>query len=160
MPRPRTILLTRKRWDRLFAIATAAVAIVAGICVFLTGQFRFFAVLLAFVGVWVYFRRATPVSGSRIETIEGNPWIMRLLAFLGSILILTLGFFAFDRYVMNHPTNGPLLWYHWLFVAIVFASLTVGSHLFDQASKRERANQESDQPNDAHNSQVYGEFES
>ena len=153
MMQPQTILFTRSRWDRLFAIATAAAGIVAGICISLTGQFRFCAVPLAFVGIWVYFRRTTPVSGSRIETIEGNQWTIRLLVFLGSILILTLCFFAFDRFVMNHPINGPLHWYHWLFFAVTFTAMTTGGHLIDQASKRER---ESDEPK----SPVGREFES
>ncbi|XZE45037.1 hypothetical protein SH467x_000240 [Pirellulaceae bacterium SH467] len=160
MAQPQTILFTRSRWDRLFAIATVAAGFVAGICICLTGQFRFCAVPLAFVGMWVYFRRTTPVSGSRIETIEGNPCTIRLLVFLGSILILILCFFAFDVFVMNHPINGPLHWYHWLFFAVTFTAMTTGGHLIDQASKRERAKQESDEPSDARKSPVGREFES
>jgi hypothetical protein len=154
MTQPQIILFTRSRWDRLFAIATVASGIVGGICVCLTGQFRFCAVPLAFIGTWLYFRRTTPVTGSRIETIEGNPWTIRLLVFLGVILVLTLCFFTFDRLVMNHPINGPLLWYHWLFFAVTLTAMISGGHLIDQASKRERAKQESDEPSDAPKSPV------
>ncbi len=46
--------------------------------------------------MWVYFRRTTPISGEQMETIEGNPSTIRLLVFLGSIVVLVLCFYAFD----------------------------------------------------------------
>ncbi len=141
----RKILFTRRRWDRLFTLATIAAAIVAGICIYLSGKLFFGAVPFAFLGMWVCFRRTTPVSGSRIEMIEGNPWTIRLLVFLGAVLIWTLSFFAFDRLVLNHPVNGPLHWYHWLFFAVTATVMTTGGHLIDRASKHARALQESDE---------------
>jgi hypothetical protein len=149
--KPRTILFTRNRWDRLFARATVAAGIVAGICVYLSGQILFGVVPVAFVGMWLYFRRTTPVSGSRTETIEGNPWTVRLLVFLCVILLLTLSFFAFDRLVLNHPVNGPLHWYHWLYFVGITTVMSTGCCLIDRASKRARALQESDEPSEPPN---------
>lgn len=147
----RTILFTRRRWDRLFVLATVAAGIVAGICVYLSGQILFGVVPIAFVGMWVYFRRTTPVSGSRIETIEGNPWTIRLLVFLCVMLLLALSFFAFDRLVLNQPVNGPMHWYHWLFLVVITTVMTTGGHLIDRASKRARALQESDESSEPPN---------
>jgi hypothetical protein len=141
----RTILFTRRRWDRLFALATIAAAIVAGICIYLSGQLLFGVVPFAFLGMWVCFRRTTPVAGSRVETIEGNPWTIRLLVFLGAVLIWIFCFFAFDRFVLNNPIHGPLHWYHWLFFAVTATVMTTGGHLIDRASKRARALQEIDE---------------
>jgi drug/metabolite transporter (DMT)-like permease len=145
MTQPRTIVFTRRRWDRLFAIATVVAGVIAGICIYLTDQFLFSLVPLAFVGMWVYFRRTTRVYGERIETIEGNPWTVRLLVLLGGTLVITLCFIAFDRLVMDHPINGPLHWYHWLFFAVTATVMTTGGHLIDRASKRARALQEIDE---------------
>lgn len=110
--------------------------------------------------MWLYFRRTTPISGSRIETIEGNPWTIRLLFFLEILLVLILCFFTFDRFVMNHPINGPLHLYHRLFIAVTLTAMIWGGHLIDQASKRERAKLESDEPSDAPKSPVGRELES
>ena len=159
MTQPRTIVFTRRRWDRLFAIATVVAGVIAGICIYLTDQFLFSLDPLAFVGMWVYFRRTTRVYGERIETIEGNPWTVRLLVLLGGTLVITLCFIAFDRLVMDHPINGPLHWYHWLFFTIMFSAMTTGSHFIGRAAKREREKLKSDEPSDPPKSPVGQEFE-
>jgi len=149
MTQPTTILFTRRRWDRLFAVATTAAIVVAGIWIYLSGHLHFLAIPIAFVGMWVYFRRTTPAAGKQMETIEGNPWTIRLLAFLVSMLLLTVCFLAFDRYILDNPINGPLHWYHWVFFAITFSTMTIGAHLIGRASKRKPGKLRVDEPSDA-----------
>lgn len=149
MSHPQTILFTRQRWDRLFAVATIAAGVVGGICGYLTGHVGYCVVPLAFIGMWAYFRRTTPASGSRIQTIEGNPWTIRLLFWLGLNLVWLLCFIAFDTILLKNPIHGPLHWYHWLFLVVTVTIMTTGCHLIDRASKRLRAHEESDEPGDA-----------
>lgn len=160
MTQPPTILFTRRRWDRLFAVATTAAIVVAGIWIYLSGQFHFLAIPIAFVGMWIYFRRTTPASGKQMETIGGNPWTVRLLAFLVSMLLLTVCFVAFDRYILDNPINGPLHWYHWLFFVVMFSIMTIGAHLIGRASKRKTETLRGDETSDAPASPVDRDSES
>lgn len=159
MAPPQTILFTRKRWDRIFAIATVLAVIVAGIWIYVTGHLRFCVVPVAFVGMWVYFRRTTPISGEQMETIEGNPWTIRLLVFLGSIVVLVLCFYAFDRFVLEHPVNGSPRWYHWLFFVVTISAMTTGAHLIGRAAKRQRENRKSGKTSDRAAAQVGDKFD-
>ncbi|AMV34646.1 hypothetical protein VN12_21150 [Pirellula sp. SH-Sr6A] len=159
MTQPHTILFTRRRWDRLFAFGTVAAVIVAGLCIGLTGQYYSCAGPFVLLGMWGYVRKTTPVSGSRIETIEGNPWTIRLLVFLGVILLLTLCFYTFDRFVLEHPINKPWRWYHWCFMTVTIAAMIIGGHFIDQASKRDRVKRINEEPIDNSSSQVMGNLD-
>lgn len=145
MPPPQTIQFTRRRWDRLFAIATIFACIVSGVCGYLTGHFRYCLVPLSFVVMWVYFRRQTPATCARTQTIEGNPQTIRLLVWLSFILVWTACFFAFDTFVLKNPIRGPLHWYHWLFLVLTVTVMISGCHLIGGTVKHTRANQESDE---------------
>ncbi|WP_153556735.1 hypothetical protein [Roseimaritima sediminicola] len=149
MSRPKTIVFTRARWDRIFATATMVASGVAAFCVHLTGGLRFLVVPVVFVGTWLYFRRSTPKSGKRVETIEGNPTTIRLLGWLGLILLWTACFFVFDTFVLGNSFHGPLVWYHWIFLVATVAAMTIGCGLIGPISAHQEPAADNDEPSDA-----------
>ena len=142
MSQPQTTLLTRRRWDRIFAFATIASAIIAGVCSYLTGSVRYWGVAFAIIGMWAYIRRATPASGERVRTIAGDPWTIRFLLWQACLLVGTLCFIAFDTFVLKQPFNSPLKWYHWLFFSVMFILMVTGCDLIGRSRNRSRAHQE------------------
>jgi hypothetical protein len=152
LSRPQTILFTRGRWDRIFAIATVVASGVAVFCVYLTGGLRFLVVPVVFVGMWLYFRRTTPKAGTGVDTIEGNPAAIRLLVWLGLILVWTFCFFLFDTLALGNRFHGPLYWYHWLFLVITVAAMTIGSGLIGHISVHQETAAKNDEPTDARES--------
>ena len=152
MSRPKTIVFTRGRWDRIFATATVVASGVAVFCMYLTGGLRFLVVPVVFVGMWLYFRRSTPKSGTRVDTIEGNPAAIRLLVWLGLILVWTACFFLFDTFVLGNSFHGPLFWYHWVFLVTTVAVMTIGCGLIGPISAHQEPAADNDEPSDAHES--------
>ena len=143
MSQPQTTLLTRRRWDRIFAFATIAGALIAGICSYLTGYVRYWGVAFARIGMWAYIRRTTPASGERVRTIAGDPWTIRFLLWQAFLLVGTLCFIAFDTFVLKQTFNSPLKWYHWLFFSVMFILMVIGCDLIGRARNRSRPHQES-----------------
>jgi magnesium-transporting ATPase (P-type) len=138
VPEQPTILFTRRRWDRLFAIATLVMAIAAIVVIYLTGHLLYGLHPFVIMGLWAYVRRSTPAMGEHQQTIEGNPWTILLLVWLGFLCLITVGFFAFDILNVKHPINGPPQWYHWFFF-VGMVIVTVGCQLIGNVSKRSRS---------------------
>lgn len=143
MSQPQTTLLTRRRWDRIFGLATIAGALIAGICSYFTGQVHYWSAVFAIIGMWAYIRRATPASGERVRTIAGDPGTIRFLLWQAFLLVGTLCFIAFDTFVLKQTFNSPLKWYHWLFFSVMFILMVTGCDLIDRARARSRAHQDS-----------------
>lgn len=152
MSRPKTILFTRGRWDRIFAATTVVASVVALFCVYLNGGLRFFVVPVAFVGMWLYFRRSTPKSGRRVDTIEGDPATIRLLVWLGLVLVWTSCFFLFDTLILGNSFHGPLFWYHWVFLVATVLAMTIGCGLIGPVSAQQEPSARDDEPSDARES--------
>jgi hypothetical protein len=152
LSQPQTILFTRDRWDRIFVIATVFASVGAFFCIYMTGELRFFVAPVFFLGMWLYFRQATPKSGTRVETIAGNPKTIRLLVWLGLILVWTLCFFLFDTLVLGSSFHDPLHWYPWVFLVATVAAMTIGCGLIGPISAHHHLPGKNDEPSDARES--------
>ena len=129
------ILFTRRRWDRLFFIATLAATAVACVCVYATGHLRYWIIPAGFIGQWVFFRIRTPIAGTPTLSIEGNPWVIKLLTWLGICLLWTLGFFLFDQFVLGNSINEPIDWYHWVFGVLTVTTMIFGCYVIEKRYK-------------------------
>ncbi|QDV46081.1 hypothetical protein Enr13x_59850 [Stieleria neptunia] len=85
-----------------------------------------------------------------MDTIEGNPATIRLLGWLGLILVWTACFFVFDTFVLGNSFHGPLSWYHWVFLMTTVAAMIIGCGLIGPISAHHDSAAENDEPSDAH----------
>ena len=122
---PHTERITKRSWNRLLLPIVIVSAAFAALLGFLANFWDAFTLPAFTLAGWLYFRSTTPPSGSKAVSINGNPKIKALLAWLAFILLLT-GTWAFvDTIVFGNSIYSPIdASQVLLFVALIALLLT------------------------------------
>jgi hypothetical protein len=106
------IVLTRRRWDWYFLVATAVAAVLGLVFSVVLHSRTLLLCPLGVIALWLWLRFQTPPGGMparRISATPGAPQLLAWLAFMGALFALV---FAFDGLVLGQGWREPLKLYH------------------------------------------------
>ena len=106
------LVLTRRRWDGYFVVATAAAAVLGVAFSSVLEDWLPLLWPLGILGLWPLLRFQTPVGGMSARRISATPGACQLLLWLALMLMLFAGVFAFDVLVLGQGWHVPLKLYH------------------------------------------------
>jgi|GEM_PF-2340691 len=131
-----SILVTRRRIDRLMLFLTTLVAIVSGATSLITNNLLYLSQIAIPALLWFQLRRKIPSDGIRTDTIEGSPHTILLLVWLSLCLALAMLMIALDYLLMGHKLHHPVQPYHGVAFVIHFAVMLIGVAMIDRNKKR------------------------
>jgi hypothetical protein len=106
------IVITRKRWDCLFLVATAVAAALAFAFWLALGDPSSLCWPLSIVAFWLLLRFQVPARGMADRRITATPGACPLLAWLALMSTLCAGVLVFDWLVLGQGWHEPLKLYH------------------------------------------------
>jgi|JI9StandDraft_2_1071091.scaffolds.fasta_scaffold312068_1 archaellum biogenesis protein FlaJ (TadC family) len=131
-----SILVTRRRIDRLMLFLTTLVAIVSGATSLITNNLLYLSQIAIPALLWFQLRRKIPSDGIRTDTIEGSPHTILLLVWLSLCLALAMLMIALDYLLMGHKLHDPVQSYHGVAFVIHFAVMLMGVAMIERDKKR------------------------
>lgn len=136
MARSPSILMTRRRVDRLMLSLTILVVIASGTTSLITQNLLHLPHIAIPILLWLNLRRKIPSDGTPCATIEGNFHVILLLVWLLLCLSVAMLMLALDYLIMGHKIRDPLQLYHWVAFVTHFAIMLTGVALIERYKKR------------------------
>lgn len=130
------VRLTRKSWARYMLPAVILAAIISGVAIWLTGEYRYTRTPLGLLCVWGVLRVLTPSEGRSCSTVRETPGMLTLVCSCAVSLLLGAILMAVDICVFGKRLGDPLELYHAALYLPPFVLLFTGAYWSERQARK------------------------
>jgi hypothetical protein len=137
------VLLTRRRWDWFFLLATLVALVLGAFAAAVTDQVEPLLAPLAVGLLWGLVRWSTPRQGMPDRRLSSEPDMLRLLGWSGLMIALVLVVDVADCTVTGRAFGAPYQAYHVALLGPIVVAYFVGMMIFARRIDRRRKSERS-----------------